>query len=184
MIRSRAVVAAAISIALAMIVLPAAVAAQTTALTVADASVAAGSTTLTVPAASLAVDGYIVVHEGDADSFGDVAGSSALLPAGTYSDIAISLDRPIADGEYLWPMLHSEDNGNGVYDDPGTDAPIADGSAGNASFGGVVTFPMQLSILPGGWLDRRRRVCLRRRNPDHRSRRRTPGGRLHRDPRR
>ena len=92
------------------------------------------------------MDGYIVIHEGDATSFGGVVGSSSLLTAGSHTNVTIQLDRPIENGEYLWPMLHSEDNGNGVYDDPGTDAPIADAGTGNADFGGVVTFPMQLTV--------------------------------------
>jgi uncharacterized Zn-binding protein involved in type VI secretion len=129
------------------IALPALVAAQATpALTVEDATVSPGAAEIIVPAASLPVDGYLVVHEGDASAFGAVLGSSALLPAGSYTSVPVPLNRAIADGEYLWPMLHSEDNGNGVYDDAATDKPIADASTGNASFGGVVTFPMQLTV--------------------------------------
>jgi hypothetical protein len=129
------------------IALPALVAAQATpALTVEDATVSPGAAEIIVPAASLPVDGYLVVHEGDASAFGAVLGSSALLPAGSYTSVPVSLNRAIADGEYLWPMLHSEDNGNGVYDDAATDKPIADAANGNSSFGGVVTFPMQLTV--------------------------------------
>lgn len=126
--------------------LPALVAAQATSLTVEDATVAPGASEITVPSADLPVEGYIVVHEGDATSFGAVVGSSSLLPAGSYTAVTISLNRPINDGEYLWPMLHSEDNSNGVYDDAATDKPIADATTGNSNFGGVVTFPMQLTV--------------------------------------
>ena len=118
------------------------------ALAVSDYGVPEGASELIVDSATLPVDGYVVVHEGDATSFGAVIGSSELLSAGSYDALVVSLDRPIQDGEYLWPMLHSEDNGNGMYDDAATDAPIVDAVGGNPDFGGVVTFPLQLTIQP------------------------------------
>jgi hypothetical protein len=41
-------------------------------------------------------------------------------------DVAVPLQRPAADGETLWAMLHTDD-GNGMYDGAATDAPVEDG---------------------------------------------------------
>ena len=118
-----------------------------TVLTVADQAFASGTTQLAVPAAAFDQPFYIVVHQGDADSFGAVIGNTDLFQPGAYTNVAVSLDRPLVAGEYVWPMLHTEDNGNGVYDDPGTDKPIVHAAAGNGSFGGVVVFRSQIAQL-------------------------------------
>ena len=115
-----------------------------TSLDVADND-AFGPTVISVPGASHGTEYYIVIHEGDADGFAGVVGFSPLLPPGAVSDYRVQLDRQIVDGEHLWPMLHTDGNGNGVYDDPSTDPPVIDASAGNANFGGVLVFGMQVS---------------------------------------
>ncbi len=113
-----------------------------TSLTVEDFAFDPGASTIVIPAASHTTDFYIVVHTGDASSFGAVLGFTALLASGSVTGQEIQIDRPLVDGEYLWPMLHTDGNGNGVYDDPATDPPIADSSSGNASFGGILVFRM------------------------------------------
>ena len=126
---------------------PTALAAQAaTSLTVADGQ-ALGPAEISVAGAAHTEPFYIVIHEGDASSFGGVIGSSDLLPAGAVSNHAVSLTRDLVDGEYLWPMLHVDGNGNNVYDDPSTDPPVVDAGVGNASFGGVMVFPMQVSAV-------------------------------------
>lgn len=118
-----------------------------TALTVADQPFEPETTRLVVPAAALDQPFYVVVHEGDAGSFGGVIGSTGLFPPGAYANVAVSLDRPLVAGEYVWPMLHTEDSGNGAYDDPATDKPVVHAAAGNGSFGGVVVFRSQITQL-------------------------------------
>ena len=126
---------------------PLAVEAAPIALVVADQPFESGTTQLVVPEAYVSDQPfYVVVHEGDADSFGAVIGSTDLLQrAVTYTDVVVSLDRPLVAGEYVWPMLHTDDNGNGVYDDAATDAPIVDERWGNGSFGGVLVFRSQVT---------------------------------------
>ena len=119
--------------------------ATATVLTVADQPFAANTTQLVVPAAAFDQPFYIVVHEGDADGFGAVIGSTDLFQTGAYADVPVSLDRALVAGEYVWPMLHTEDNGNGAYDDAATDTPIVDAAAGNGGFGGVVVFRSQIT---------------------------------------
>ena len=126
---------------------PLAVEAAPIALVVADQPFESGTPQLVVPEAYVSDQPfYVVVHEGDADSFGAVIGSTDLLQrAVTYTDVVVSLDRPLVAGEYVWPMLHTDDNGNGVYDDDATDAPIVDERWGNGSFGGVLVFRSQVT---------------------------------------
>ncbi len=116
-----------------------------TALTVVDQPFETDTARLVVPAAALDQPFYVVVHEGDAGSFGAVIGSTGLFQPGAYAKIAVSLDRPLVAGEYVWPMLHTEDSGNGAYDDPATDKPVVHAAAGNGSFGGVVVFRSQIT---------------------------------------
>jgi hypothetical protein len=74
-------------------------------------------------------DGFIVIHEDDgAGGIGGVIGASALLEAGTSTDVVVTLDREAVDGETLYAMLHSDSNGNGVYEFPtdGLDGPVLD----------------------------------------------------------
>ena len=131
--------------ALAALVPTALFAQVATSLEVAD-NEAFGPSIIVVPGASHGEEFYIVIHESDGDGFGGGVGSSALLPAGSIANHRIQLDRAIVDGEHLWPMLHTDGNGNGLYDDPSTDPPVVDADAGNASFGGVLVFRMQVSV--------------------------------------
>ena len=64
----------------------------------------------------LAAPGYVVIHEDLNDDAGAIIGSSALLEAGENNDVTITLSRASKDGVTLWAMLHSEKNGNAVFD--------------------------------------------------------------------
>jgi len=61
-------------------------------------------------------DGFIVVHEDFQGGAGIPLGFSALVPAGANANIAVPLSRPIRDGETLHAMLHTDGDGDGVYD--------------------------------------------------------------------
>ena len=79
---------------------------------------------VTVDSVSYGEAGFVVIHEQDGDSFGDVIGSSELLEGqDSYDDVEIMLDRAVESGETLYAMLHTDD-GNGEYDDAQTDAPV------------------------------------------------------------
>ncbi|MEX2228229.1 MAG: hypothetical protein WEB13_01190 [Dehalococcoidia bacterium] len=92
---------------------------------------------VSVRVASHSAPFYVVIHEGGADAFGAVIGSSALMPAGLYANVVVPVSRSLANGEYLWPMLHTEDNGNTTYDGVAIDAPLIAGATGNPDFGGM-----------------------------------------------
>jgi hypothetical protein len=81
----------------------------------------------TYTAASVTVDApaWLVIHAGDAQSFGAVLGQTLLEP-GTTADVAVELS---ADGltPVLWPMLHVDSGEMGVYEFgevEGADGPI------------------------------------------------------------
>jgi hypothetical protein len=64
--------------------------------------------------------GWIVIHEQDGDgNVGDVIGHEAVTN-GTNSDVAVTLDRDIVDGETLYAMLHIDDPADGEYRFDGT----------------------------------------------------------------
>lgn len=86
----------------------------------------AGGTTVTVDRAALLQNGFIAIHADAGGKPGPVLGSSALLPRGTHTAIAVTLTRKTRNGETLYAMLHTDVNGNGVYEFPGVDAPTTD----------------------------------------------------------
>ena len=71
---------------------------------------------------------FIVIHE-DADGApGPVIGNAA-VPAGESTDVEVTLDRDITDGETLYAMLHVDDPADGEYtfgDDSTQDVPAVD----------------------------------------------------------
>jgi hypothetical protein len=105
----------------------------------------AGATTFTVASATLDAPGYVVIHEGTATGSGDPVGVSAYLQAGTYTDLAVTLDRAIQDQEYLWPMVHVE-SGTDTSFNASTDVAAVDATNGNVNIGQVVGFPTQLTL--------------------------------------
>jgi hypothetical protein len=63
-----------------------------------------------------------------------VIGNSELLPAGTSTDVVVTLDLPLTATDMVFPMVHIDMNGNSVYEffppDETIDSPglFADGS--------------------------------------------------------
>lgn len=84
----------------------------------------AGATT-TITKVMLTNPGFVTIHVDENGKPGTVLGNSLLLPEGTYANVVISLSRPSTEGEPLYAMLHT-DNGNGIYEFPGPDAPLTD----------------------------------------------------------
>lgn len=112
-------------------------------------------TTITVASVELPADGFIAVHGDGGGAPGPVIGNSDLLPAGTSTDVVVTLDQPLTADTTLFPMVHIDTDGNGLYefgsvdgvDGPGltADGDVAvtgntvtlagDGSTGDASGG-------------------------------------------------
>ena len=81
------------------------------------------------------VDGWLVIHAGDAESFGAVLGQTQ-VSAGLNEDVAVELSGDIT--PILWPMLHVDTGEAGVYEFgtvEGADGPVVVNDA-------VVTFPI------------------------------------------
>ena len=73
-------------------------------------------TTIVVASVTMPSPGFIGVH-GNADGApGPVIGHSALLPAGTSTNVVIVLDEPLTETDLVWPMVHIDMDGNGVYE--------------------------------------------------------------------
>ncbi|QQG38266.1 MAG: hypothetical protein HYS26_01820 [Candidatus Kaiserbacteria bacterium] len=70
----------------------------------------------------LAAPGFFVIHEDQSGQVGAMLGASALLPAGENRDVAVNLSRTSRDGETLRAVLHSDTNGNGLFDE--ADQPV------------------------------------------------------------
>jgi len=85
--------------------------------------------TITIDSVTMSADGFVVVHAGDAESFGAVLGF-APVAAGTSTDVVVELEGDITN--VLWPMLHVDTGEAGVYEFgtvEGADGPVAiDGS--------------------------------------------------------
>ena len=89
---------------------------------------------ITVESASLSEGGFIVVRQFEED--GRVLGTSEYLPAGSHSDVQITLDRPPSTGQSLVLVAHQDTNGNQQLDYPfgdnsgAPDRPYASSTAG------------------------------------------------------
>lgn len=80
---------------------------------------------ITISSVTLSQDGFVVVHAGDAQNFGEVIGFTA-VPAGTSSDVTVELTGTPTD--VLWPMLHVDTGVAGEYEFgtvEGADSPVA-----------------------------------------------------------
>ena len=72
-------------------------------------------TSIVVASVTLPAQGFIAVHA-DADGApGAVIGHSDLLPAGNSTDVKVTLDEAITESTTLWPMVHIDIDGDGVY---------------------------------------------------------------------
>ncbi|GAB5494780.1 MAG: hypothetical protein Phog2KO_49950 [Phototrophicaceae bacterium] len=83
-----------------------------------------GMNAITIDSVTSSVDGFVVVHAGDAESFGAVLGFAA-VPAGTSTDVVVELDGEMSD--VVWPMLHVDTGEAGVYEFgtvEGVDGPV------------------------------------------------------------
>ncbi len=85
--------------------------------------------TITIDSVTLSVDGFVVVHSGDAETFGPVLGF-APVAAGTSTDVVVELEGDVTG--VVWPMLHVDTGEAGVYEFgtvEGADGPVViDGS--------------------------------------------------------
>ena len=63
--------------------------------------------------------GWIVIHEQDGGDVGGVIGNAAVSD-GINTDVTVTLDRDIADGETLYAMLHADDPADGTFTFDGT----------------------------------------------------------------
>lgn len=101
--------------------------------------------TVMVPSATIAQDGWIVIHDSDAD--GNIVAPAIIsepvaIKAGTTDDIAITLTNDITDdGHKVFVMLHVDAGVVGTYEFPGADAPVKNGEA-------TVVVPFQLKVAP------------------------------------
>lgn len=73
-----------------------------------------------VSSATLTKPGYVVIYRVNSNNDTSVLGNSALLSAGTYSNLSIELDSIIAREQTIVAVLH-EDDGDGEFEFPGSD---------------------------------------------------------------
>jgi plastocyanin len=71
---------------------------------------------IVIASVELPAAGFVAVHSDGGGSPGPVIGVSELLPAGTSTDVAITLDEPLSADSVLFPMVHIDTNTNGVYE--------------------------------------------------------------------
>ena len=111
-------------------------------------------TTIVVASIDLPAPGFIAVHGDGGGSPGPVIGHSGLLPAGTSTDVSVTLDQPLDADATVYPMVHIDMNANGVYEfappDVTTDGPglTADGDV--AVTGAQITVTASDSAAPDG----------------------------------
>jgi len=95
--------------------------------------------TVVVQSVDLPSPGFIAIHADNGGSPGAVIGNSALLPAGSSSDVSITLDTPLDGTSIIWPMVHVDSDSDGQYTfmppDNAIDVPgvTADGNVAVAS---------------------------------------------------
>ena len=114
--------------------------------------VAAGAMAVKVDEAQQVDAGYVAIHESSATGGpGPVIGVTAYIPGGTDSKgIMVPLQRPLKDGETVWAMLHTENNGNHTYDGASIDLPTVSTHCGNPATGNISTFPIKISFATAG----------------------------------
>jgi hypothetical protein len=98
--------------------------------------------TVVVVAQALSVGpGWVTIHEDAAGSPGAVIGHTRVV-SGSHSNVAVTLDRPVVNGETLHAMLHVDAGVLGTYEFPGVDVPAQDA-------GMDVMDPFVVSVGPG-----------------------------------
>ncbi len=96
-------------------------------------------TTVVIASVTLPEGGFVVIHSDQAGAPGPVIGHSDALPAGTSTDVEVTLDQPLTGPATVWPMAHVDD-GNGSYEFPGADVPATDAE------GKVVVLPINVTV--------------------------------------
>jgi len=98
---------------------------------------------ITVASVTLPSPGYIAVHANADGGPGPVIGHSELLPAGTSTDVMVTLDEPLAATDMLFPMAHIDVDEDGEYlfapPDNAVDLPAMDADGNVAVVGAEVT---------------------------------------------
>jgi len=98
---------------------------------------------IVVASVTLPSAGFIAVHSNSDGGPGPVIGSSALLAAGTSTDVVVVLDTPLTDTGLVFPMAHIDIDGDGEYTfmppDNAVDTPAGTADGGVAVVGGEVT---------------------------------------------
>ena len=89
-------------------------------LTVSDQSLQNGQ--VNIDSFFLDTPGYVVIHADANNAPGAVIGNSELV-SGSRNNFRVSIDTAQA-GNKVWPMLHYDDDGDGVYGFPDEDAPV------------------------------------------------------------
>lgn len=100
-------------------------------------------TEIVVASVTLPSPGFIGVHGNDGGAPGPVVGHSDLLPAGTSTDVTVTLDTPLESTDLIFPMAHIDVNENGEYEfmppDEVTDGPASTADGEVAVVGAEVT---------------------------------------------
>lgn len=97
------------------------------------AAVAGLSTVVTLNSAYAPDGGWVVVAEDPGGGIEGAALGHALLGAGTTADVAVELDRPLADGEALVAVVYGDAGAVGTFEPGGADAAISGPAAFSAS---------------------------------------------------
>lgn len=104
-------------------------------------------TSVVVASVTLPAEGFIAVHADANGAPGPVIGHSALLEAGTSTDVDVPLDEALSGDATVWPMAHLDTNENGEYDfDP--PASTEDGPATFAN-GDVAVVALAYTVQSG-----------------------------------
>lgn len=101
-------------------------------------------TTITVASVTLPSPGFIAVHGNSDGQPGPVIGNSELLPAGTSTDVVVTLDQPLTATDMVFPMVHIDMNSNGVYEFFPPDETID--SPGTFADGGVAVVGCEVTV--------------------------------------
>ena len=72
-------------------------------------------TSIVVDSVSLPAAGFIAVHANADGSPGAVIGHSDLLPAGTSTDVVVTLDQALTATDLVFPMAHLDIDDDGEY---------------------------------------------------------------------
>ena len=89
---------------------------------------------------------YVVIYSGDASGLGMPLAASALLAAGTHTEVVVPLPREAMDGEQLWVALHEEQNGNASFDGAAADRVLTDALTGSRGPQGEVAARITVSF--------------------------------------